>query len=703
MDLPVERIIEDWPRVMIAMPAKNDAEWLPACLGTLLRMDYPHGKLRFVLGYGQSTDETRRIIEETLAASDVVYEILDEPETTRPVKSALYLADTMNLLQSQLRDEDYILYADADVVEVPKNLLKELIRAEKDIVAPCPMMESEPGRFVFYDTYVFRDLQGRNFTRVQRNPDHPWLKGVRPVEMMSIGTMSLVRRRVAQEVRWDNPVPWLQYCLNAREKGFRVWALPFVRVHHAPVYSELGVHISVEEFVRRGVLPSSELGKVQTLRGRFWLQERFFSCAGATAFGIARFLAQTGLRFAPRPTAFLIREFFPPARKQVQQFRDIARQSRRLSPVIARTPQDTSKTILYAGTHPILAYEECTLLHELGYTVLNIFPFLESDAALAERGERPLVPPDFECWLERAKDRLKPEEFNRLRSFNYRRPLPPDLAELIEREIDTIIVVNDPLMIRNLIGFASRKRFIVRLVQHQHGWYALGMFNDFFVFPSFFVCPDTEEERALTPDIASRLTVLPAHVDEKRLRPYTGEIPAILSACSNMTNWPKQTRLEEFKRCVEGFPHLLTGPGNSNYPGALVLKYEDYIDALGRYRVHLSNGYGRTAKYALNGFIVESMLCGAPVATLSNLALRRIFDNKTNGFCSDNIPWLRKRIKQLLEDLDYARFIGKNGQELARRLWSKDRARKCWQFILCHTREESIAWLREERKSGRVQ
>jgi glycosyltransferase involved in cell wall biosynthesis len=331
MDFSVERTAEDWPSVMIVMPAKNDAEWLPACLAALLRMDYPHRKLRFVFGYGQSTDETRRIIEKILSASDIAYEVMDEPETGRPVKSALYLADTMNLLQSQLRDEDYILYADADVVEVPENILKELIRAEKDIVAPCPMMESEPGRFVFYDTYVFRDLQGRNFTRVQKSPDHPWLKGVRPVEMMSIGTMGLVRRNVAQEVRWDNPVPWLQYCLNARKKGFRVWALPFVRVHHAAVPSEL--HVRVEDFVRRGVVPSSELKKVQTLNGWSWLQERFCSFG---AFGIARFVADIGLRFAPRPTAFLIRKLFPPTGKRVQQFLDIARESKRV-----RTAQDT--------------------------------------------------------------------------------------------------------------------------------------------------------------------------------------------------------------------------------------------------------------------------------------------------------------------------------------------------------------------------
>jgi hypothetical protein len=58
-----------------------------------------------------------------------------------------------------------------------------------------------------------------------------------------------------------------------------------------------------------------------------------------------------------------------------------------------------------------------------------------------------------------------------------------------------------------------------------------------------------------------------------------------------------------------------------------------------------------------------------------------------------------KKIKQLSEDLDCAKFIGKNSHESARRLWSKGRARKRWQFVLNPTREESIACLREERES----
>lgn len=693
-----------WPQVMVAMPVKNDEAWLGACLAALLRMDYPHERLRFVFCYGLSTDNTKRIIEEAFAKNGVAYEILDERETSRPLKNALYLADTMNLLQAQLADEDYILYADADIVEIPKDLLKELIRTDKDIVAPTPMFEISPGQLVFYDTYVFRDLHGRDFTPVQRNANHPWLKQNMPVEMMSIGTLGLVTRQVAHRVHWGDPVPWLQYCLDAREKGFRVWTLPFLRIGHASAQFEFAEHVRVEEFVSRGVLPSSELKKVQTVRGRFRLQQKVRRAAWAAQYScmhnIARPLAAAALRLAPDPMTVLMRTLYP--NSAAKEFRRIAKESLRVSSAPVRVVQDKAKTILYVGTHLMRTYEECSLLHELGYTVLNVAPSLELDTALAERSKSsyvPYVPPDFESWLNRAREQVTPDDFDQLRHFDYRRPLPLDLRQLIEREFDTIIVVHDPAMIHNLIGFASHKRLIVRLVQRHQAWYALGMFNDFFAFPHFFVCPDTEEERAVTPDIARRLTVLPAHIDEKRLRPYTGEIPEILSACSNVTNWPKETRLEEFSRCVKGFPHLLTGSGNSNYASAVMLSYKDYVDALARYRVHLSSGYGRTAKYALKGFIVESMLCGAPVVTLSNLTLRRVFDNETNGFCSDDIVWLRKKIRLLLEDLDYAKSIGRNGRELARRLWSKDRAKKCWEFLLSHRREESVSWLRKEKES----
>jgi hypothetical protein len=671
--------------MMVAIPVKNDAEWLRACLDTLLRMDYPHEKLRFVFGYGQSIDDTRRIIEETFAAADVAYEILDEPESRRPIKNALYLADIMNFLQDQLRDEDYVLYVDADVIEVPKNALRELILTDRDIVAPCPMIETKAGRLVFYDTYVFRDLQGRKFKAVQRNPNHPWLRRTEPVEMMSVGTMALVKRKAAEQVRWANPVPFLQYCLDARSKGFSVWALPFLRVRHANIPYDSTRHASLEEYVKRGVLPASELKKIQTLRGLLRLQESLISHAK----NLRRFLVLKVMA-RHRATANLI----PPYRAQVREFREIARQSMNLTN--SGRSQGKAKTVLYLGTHPMLTYEECSLLHELGCTVVNISPM--HDVALAERSGRQYVPADFEYWLKRAKDRFEPHQFDQLRSFNYGTPPPPDLAELIEREIDTIIVVHDRTWIRNLIRFSSYKRFIVRLVQHHH-WYVPGLFNDFFSFPNFFICPDTEQEKAMTPDIVSRLTVLPCHVDERRLRPYIGDIPGVMTAASNMVCYPKENRVEEYKRCVDGFPSILTGFGNAGCQNAMLLDYQGYIDALARYRAHLNNGYGRTSNYALKGFVIESMLCGAPVVTLSNKTLCQIFDNSTNGFCSDNIRHLRTKTKELLEDLNYAMYIGQNGQKLARKLWSKDRAKKCWQFVLSHSRDDSIAWLREERRA----
>lgn len=290
-------VTEDWPRVMMAMAVKNCAKWLPYCLRALLEMDYPHEKLRFVFAYGQSIDGTKEVIEKNCTENDIAYEILNELEIPW-TKNAAYLAGTMNLVQDQLRDEDYILYADADVVEMPKNLLKVLISANKDIVAPCPMMETDGGRLIFYDTYVFRDLQGRDFTAIQRNPRHPWL-GKDSAEMMSIGTLGLVKRKVAEQVRWDNPIPWLQYCLNARRKGFRVWALPSLRILHANVQTESSSHVRLEEYVRRGIVPSSELKKTQTLGGLHLLQERASSYARTALYPVRRAVKNLVRRYPP--------------------------------------------------------------------------------------------------------------------------------------------------------------------------------------------------------------------------------------------------------------------------------------------------------------------------------------------------------------------------------------------------------------------
>jgi len=77
-----------------------------------------------------------------------------------------------------------------------------------------------------------------------------------------VGTFFLIKRKVFLEVNWDNPVPHLQFNLNARKKGYKVYALPYLKIYHANIENLEAPHYPVEYYVQKGLLPASELEKI---------------------------------------------------------------------------------------------------------------------------------------------------------------------------------------------------------------------------------------------------------------------------------------------------------------------------------------------------------------------------------------------------------------------------------------------------------
>jgi hypothetical protein len=241
---------------MAILPVKDDAIHLHNFFKTLSAIQYPKEKIRLVISVGESSDDTLELTEDYCTQYNFNYELYHDPVFDNKTDSSMWIADIMNYLFSFLQDEEYIWVLDGDIERMPPTIVTDLMRWDKDIIAPTPLMfRNIDKRLIFYDTYCFRFPDGKKSTILNNVRDHPYFYGTEPVEMQSIGTMGLVKRQVALDVKWTNPSPWLQFNKSAILKGYKVWALPNVIILHADVYRFREDHKPVEYHISAGEIP----------------------------------------------------------------------------------------------------------------------------------------------------------------------------------------------------------------------------------------------------------------------------------------------------------------------------------------------------------------------------------------------------------------------------------------------------------------
>jgi len=249
---------KELPKILICFALKNAASYLQKFLTNFENINYPHDKLRFIITYGKSIDFTLEIIQKWFGERDFPYEIYHEPIMKKLTDDAAYLADLCNEWLSLLKDEKYVLFLDSDLSYFPPDIFQKLLESNKDIVAPYVYIE---GTQIFYDTYVFRTLENKKYPAF--NP--PSHDGKKAIELQSVGTFFLCKREVIDAgTRWENPVPALQFCKNARKLGFKVWALPYVTINHFDL-KKVGqsFHKPIEWYISQGIIPKSEYEKIK--------------------------------------------------------------------------------------------------------------------------------------------------------------------------------------------------------------------------------------------------------------------------------------------------------------------------------------------------------------------------------------------------------------------------------------------------------
>ncbi len=211
--------------VAICSLVRDGMEYLPSYRRQLesLRLDPSDGWRLFVLE-GDSRDGSHEFLA-SWAAEDPRVTVGREhvgDATEREDRAARWARAANACLDLVPPDGDHthVLWLEADLC-FPPELVRRLLAREVDIVAPMIWLGGQ-----FYDTWGFRDLEGRRWTNTP--PYHPAYRPMSLVEMGSVGSCVLFRRAVLDAgIRMRGTYEdglLVGMCRDARAAGFRVFA-----------------------------------------------------------------------------------------------------------------------------------------------------------------------------------------------------------------------------------------------------------------------------------------------------------------------------------------------------------------------------------------------------------------------------------------------------------------------------------------------
>lgn len=250
---------EERPRVLVLTPMKDARTHLPAYIGLLEQLDWPKDRLAIGILEGDSRDGTfealqallprlqARVSHATLVQRHYGFRIPDGLPRWTPafqVARRQILARVRNqLLFRALRDEDYVLWIDADLESYPSDILTRLVGTGFELVTPnCVVSPGGPS----FDLNAWADQA--TVTLDQR-------RGHGPVRLQSVGgTMLLVKADLHRDGLIFPPFPYGNASTAARERhpvwgrgeieteglgimaldmGVQPWGLPDLEIVHS--------------------------------------------------------------------------------------------------------------------------------------------------------------------------------------------------------------------------------------------------------------------------------------------------------------------------------------------------------------------------------------------------------------------------------------------------------------------------------------
>lgn len=133
------------------------------------------------------------------------------------------------ILSGVNESDDILIYVESDLLWSGRVMIELISRAMDgcDVVAPLIFAGEH-----FYDTFVFRGLDGERFAPFLPYHKYLSLSESLPVEVESAGSCLVMKAEVARKCRMNDGRALLGFCRDVREKGYHIFVDPTQRIYH---------------------------------------------------------------------------------------------------------------------------------------------------------------------------------------------------------------------------------------------------------------------------------------------------------------------------------------------------------------------------------------------------------------------------------------------------------------------------------------
>lgn len=258
-------------KILILTPLHNSEKTLFRYAREIRELEYAHELISIAFGEDSSTDatveEAKLIIDELKPSNfrnisffhfDIGKQVdgdwNDVHQRVEQYKRRQHLAKARNLLlKAALTDQDYVLWIDSDIGDLPRDIIQQLLYAKKDVVSPtCLMKQGLVARN--YDKNIWREtplsLENQKFMRENfliiegyGSTSRIYLPDLRAegrvVPIDGVGGCTLLIRADCHRKGLDFPEKLFDHHIEteglakkAKTMGYTVFGLPFVEVFH---------------------------------------------------------------------------------------------------------------------------------------------------------------------------------------------------------------------------------------------------------------------------------------------------------------------------------------------------------------------------------------------------------------------------------------------------------------------------------------